>query len=233
MADAACQDKSGETPDLPDVVSQGSGCSRVLQDAICWELVTIYVYDSSMFTWYSFRSTQAMLVYAALAVLTLASAPVGAAPWSGNRAAFASPRFEQVWRAADQDVQHGAPDRSWTWGPQPWFDYKEVYKQSPGGLRQVQYFDKARMEISDPASSSGPLAGVTNGLLTVDLVSGRLKLGNGTGPDENRMAGPAELHVAGDSGAKHQFRSDHVNVCQLPPGSGRSARHRGFVVLGQ
>ncbi len=138
------------------------------------------------------------LIFATFAALLAAALPAHAAPWAGNRNSFASPRFEQVWRAADLQVQQGRASRSWTWGPQPWFDYKEVYKQSPNGLRQVQYFDKARMEINDPANTGGSLGGVTNGLLVVEMVSGRLKLGEGTGPEENQQRTPAGLPVAGD-----------------------------------
>src|SRR3712207_4166203 len=125
------------------------------------------------------RPFQALLVAATVAALFAAVLPASAAPWAGNRKNFASPRFEQVWRDADLAVQQGGTNRSWTWGPRPWFDYKEVYKQSPNGLRQVQYFDKARMELNNPADTAGPLGGVTNGLLVVEMVSGRLKLGNG------------------------------------------------------
>jgi hypothetical protein len=46
-------------------------------------------------------------------------------------------------------------------GPRPWFDYQKVNKQSPNGRRLVQYFDKARIEITDPTQISGPLGGVT------------------------------------------------------------------------
>ena len=134
-------------------------------------------------------------VFVALAASAL---PARAAPWAGNRNRFAAPQFEQVWRTADLAVQQGRTGRSWTWGPQPWFDYYEVYKQSPQGLRLVQYFDKTRMEINDPANSGGPLGGVTNGLLVVELVSGRMKLGQGTGPDENQPRRASLAPVAGD-----------------------------------
>ncbi|WP_029215410.1 TolB family protein [Kallotenue papyrolyticum] len=133
----------------------------------------------------------------ALGVLAAGVVPARAEPWS-ERSLFASPRFEQVWRSADLAVQQGQTNRSWTWGPQPWFDYMEFYRQSPNGLRQVQYFDKARMEINNPANTSGPLGGVTNGLLPVELVSGRVKLGDGTGPDQNEQREPAQIPVAGD-----------------------------------
>jgi hypothetical protein len=135
---------------------------------------------------------------AALVTLATTVLPTQAAPWAGDRTRFASPRFEQVWRGADLAVQQGRANRSWTWGPQPWFDYKEVYQQSPNGQRLVQYFDKARMEINNPANTGGALGGVTNGLLPVEMISGRIKLGDGIGPDQNLDAGPAEIPVAGD-----------------------------------
>lgn len=121
--------------------------------------------------------------------------PAGAAPWA-DRFRFVNGTFQEVWAASDQAVAEGRVARSYTWGPQPWFDYKEYYKQSPNGLRQVQYFDKARMEINNPSDSG--VRGVTNGLLTVELVSGRVKLGNGTDFGENQQRQPANVPVAGD-----------------------------------
>ena len=123
--------------------------------------------------------------------------PAHAAP-GYNRTVFASPRFQKVWSEADAAVANEQARRSWTWGPSPWFDYREFYKQAPNGLRLVQYFDKARMEINDPANTGGPLGGVTNGLLPVEMVAGRVKLGDGIGPDQYEPRAPAEIPVAGD-----------------------------------
>jgi hypothetical protein len=134
----------------------------------------------------------------ALGAILVSALPTQAAPWSNNRNSFASSRFEQVWRSSDLPVQQGRSNRSWTWGPNAWLDYKEFYKQSPSGQRLVQYFDKARMEINNPNNTSGPLGGVTNGLLPVELVSGRVKLGDATTEAENEQRSPAEIPVAGD-----------------------------------
>ena len=133
-----------------------------------------------------------------LSVLSAGALPAAAAPWDNQRTTFASPRFETVWRQADLPVQQGQTTRSWTWGPSPWLDYREFYKQSENGLRLVQYFDKTRMEINNPRETGGPLGGVTNGLLPVEMVSGRVKLGEGTGPDQNEQRTAAEIPVAGD-----------------------------------
>jgi Tol biopolymer transport system component len=97
---------------------------------------------------------------------------VDAAPW-GGRTEFASAEFRALWNQTDANPG----TRSLTWGPSPWWDYKEFYKDSPGGLRQVQYFDKARMEINDPDAAKTPFF-VTNGLLPVEMISGRVKLGD-------------------------------------------------------
>lgn len=112
---------------------------------------------------------------------------------------------------ADQAVQEGRTTRSWTWGPRPWFDYREFYQQSPDGLRLVQYFDKARMEINNPETTTGPLGGVTNGLLVVEMVSGRLKLGEGGGDDQNVQHQPAFIPVAGDIAAYNEHVPYYAN----------------------
>jgi hypothetical protein len=138
----------------------------------------------------------ALLGIAALA----SSVPAHAAPWI-NQDLFAAPAFRDVWNASDQAVQNGSVARSYTWGPRPWFDYKEYYRQSPNGLRQVQYFDKARMEINDPGNST--VRGVTNGLLTVEMVGGRVKLGDSTSFEENLPRDPATVPVAGDPGSRN------------------------------
>jgi len=98
---------------------------------------------------------------------------------------YASPMIEANWQQAER-VQPNF------WGPlatardgQP-----EQYKEAPDGKRTVQYFDKARMEQFDPK------ARVTTGLLTVELKSGKVQLGDGA--FETRS--PAQVNMAGDPG---------------------------------
>jgi len=59
--------------------------------------------------------------------------PAHAAPWDGKQFNVADPRFQQVWSQTDANPN----GRSLVWGPHPWLDYREFYKQSPSGLRQV------------------------------------------------------------------------------------------------
>ncbi|NTW01280.1 MAG: hypothetical protein HGA19_08195 [Oscillochloris sp.] len=129
-----------------------------------------------------------------LGALALTTLPVGAAPFDGTRTQFADPRFSTVWTRTDSAAVRGG--RSWYWGPGPWFDYAEFYRQGENGLRTVQYFDKARMEINNPADRSGTNQGVTNGLLVKELVSGRVQLGNDPYDNDQRQA--ADVPVAGN-----------------------------------
>src|SRR5262249_24912385 len=69
-------------------------------------------------------------------------------------------------------------------------DFSESGPYNPGqGWRLVQYFDKTRMELTHPAQGL-----VTNGLLAVELISGRVQFCDTT--FEQRQ--PAAIPVAGD-----------------------------------
>jgi hypothetical protein len=62
----------------------------------------------------------------------------------------------------------------------------------------VQYFDKARMEITDWSRDRANPWFVTNGLLVKELVSGQLQLGD----VEFLRRSPAEIGIAGDADDK-------------------------------
>ena len=108
---------------------------------------------------------------------------------------FTTDNFKQKWERADKAVADNKsnPARSWVWGPEgfiPAGGDTEPYADSPGGRRQVQYFDKARMELNNPTNGQ-----VTNGLLVRELISGQLATGD-------RAATPrlaADIPVAGDA----------------------------------
>ena len=102
--------------------------------------------------------------------------------------------FEQVWRRADAPVQQGQASRSWLWGPAPFRTTTEVYAESPGGVRFVDYYDKARMEITRPGGNRADRYFVTNGLLVKELVSGNLQVGDAQFVDRAASA----VAVAGD-----------------------------------
>ncbi|MDB5078800.1 MAG: hypothetical protein JWP00_724 [Chloroflexi bacterium] len=102
----------------------------------------------------------------------------------------------KTWLRADLLVARGATDRSWMWGPGLNDQQREPYADSPGGARMTYYFDKSRMEINRPGGPPdvNDLFYVTNGLLPMELMSGKLK----TGDYREEGRSPANIPVAGD-----------------------------------
>lgn len=116
-------------------------------------------------------------------------------PVSSGDNGIANDDFSKVWKRTDQPVKDGTISRSWLWGPAPFTAaVTEPYAQSPGGNRQVQYFDKSRMEINNPNGNRNDAFFVTNGLLVKEMITGQLQNG------DNRFEGraPAAIGVAGD-----------------------------------
>jgi sortase (surface protein transpeptidase) len=109
---------------------------------------------------------------------------------------FVDSAFETVWMRNDQPVAARAVARSWTWGPAPMAAGLEPYADAPdgSGKRLVQYFDKARMEINNPRGNPEDRWFVTNGLLTVELISGRMQVGD----NKFEMRKPADIPIASD-----------------------------------
>ncbi|GAC1642504.1 MAG: hypothetical protein NVS4B8_11750 [Herpetosiphon sp.] len=119
----------------------------------------------------------------------------GAPPFiNGPAKQFVDGAFESLWQRSDRVVASGLSHRSWLWGPTGLFARMELYKQSNGGARQVQYFDKARMEITDWNRDRSNAWFVTNGLLVQELVDGRLQIGDNDWTDN----APAPINIAGD-----------------------------------
>ncbi|HEY1013661.1 MAG TPA: hypothetical protein VGE07_13200 [Herpetosiphonaceae bacterium] len=109
--------------------------------------------------------------------------------------------IEQLWARYDLPVANGEASRSWTWGPKgvyrrEWTSVSEEFRDSPGGNRQVVYFDKARMEITDPAADARSPWFISTGLLPIELITGRLQVGF----DDFRQRAPAAISAIGDAG---------------------------------
>lgn len=107
--------------------------------------------------------------------------------------------FERVWTRADASVHRGNVSRSWLWGPQPLHTTREAYADSPNGSRLVEYYDKARMEITRPGNDRNNRYFVTNGLLVKELVSGNRQVGD----EQFESQLPADNAVAGDPGPEN------------------------------
>jgi len=158
-----------------------------------------------------------LVMGAALLLLsTLIAAPVFT-HGSAADAPFGSSAFGALWNGIEPDVPN-------FWGPTVQSALMEQYREAPNSSRLVQYFDKARMEQT---TASGP---VTNGLLTVELITGQRQVG-----DASFMASPpSTLPVVGDStnvwpsyaafgggifAAKVSKRGDPTGVVYKPDGT--------------
>lgn len=103
--------------------------------------------------------------------------------------------YDRVWERTDLPVASGAQARTWMWGPEPISKVMlEPYAEAPNGFRTVLYQEKSRMEITTPDADPNSIWYVTNGLATVELMTGNLQLGNNT----FEQYPPAEINVAGD-----------------------------------
>ena len=136
---------------------------------------------------------------------------------------FANFKFRELWQYSDKLVDEvpGA-GRGFTWGPNDFGTFQEPYQESKDGLRQVQYFDKSRMELS----SDGNL--VTNGLLTKELVTGNRQDGNAT----FTQLAPSIVQVAGDDNsgggnAVSPVYASFKNVVTFNPGENTATNRVG------
>jgi hypothetical protein len=106
----------------------------------------------------------------------------------------------------------------------------EQYNEDPRGGRQrlVQYFDKSRMEINNPNADQSQDFFVTNGLLTVELISGNIQVGE---KDFTRFR-PACIPMSGDFGdtlAPTYFAFQKVSSTEA--GNNPSTDRRGQKVI--
>jgi Tol biopolymer transport system component len=133
----------------------------------------------------------------AVGVLTVGALLVNSMPLPAAAADFANPAFKRVWDRTDALVASGQVSRTFFWGPQPLASAQEQYMDAPGGTntRLVQYFDKSRMEINNPGADPNSTFYVTNGLLTIELISGQMQIGNNT--FQTRY--PANIPISGDT----------------------------------
>ena len=105
---------------------------------------------------------------------------------------FDSLQFRNKWLTQDHLVGVPGISRPYTWGPSipaaP-NGLSEAYADAPGGTRRVQYFDKGRMELNNPATGF-----VTAGLIVRELVTGQRQDGDNT----FTTLSPSQTQVAGD-----------------------------------
>ncbi|MEX2315482.1 MAG: CAP domain-containing protein, partial [Thermomicrobiales bacterium] len=101
------------------------------------------------------------------------------------------PLVQGLWWEADGPVSQLQAQRSWLWGPDTWTGAGEPYVEEADGMRQVHYFDKARMEVNQ---RTGQSTLVTAGLLVRDMIYGKAQVGDTQFVD----AAPANVPLTGD-----------------------------------
>jgi hypothetical protein len=102
--------------------------------------------------------------------------------------------FKRFWQYNDNPVQGRQVIRSWAYGSAPLARFLEQYKDSPQGLRLVEYWDKTRLEITDPSKPSEAPDYVTRGLLVKELMTGEAQIG-----EKSYMTlGPSTIPVVND-----------------------------------
>lgn len=126
--------------------------------------------------------------------------------------------FLNTWARTDSPVQQTLTSRTWMWGPSPNSTVlSEAYLEHPIGMRPVQYWDKSRMEVTNPNADSTSEWYVTNGLLARELMTGYMQFGD----DHFLKYQPADVHIAGDpdGGApSYEVFGDLMEVRSYEPG---------------
>ena len=134
------------------------------------------------------RKAFAALMVGAMVVAGLVAPVAAEAPGNSD--------FFRTWQRTDWPVATSQASRSWIWGPEAFTgEVIESYVEAPGGERVVQYYDKSRMEITFPDGDRNSPFFVTNGLLVVELITGRMQVGDNSFEERS----PAQVNVAGDA----------------------------------
>lgn len=144
----------------------------------------------------------------------------GPATTAAGTPTFADGAFETTWQRTDLPVAEGLVDGTWIWGPGPLTEaFEEPYAESPGGQRLIQYFDKSRMEITDPGASPDNPWYVTNGRLVSEMITATIQLGdNRFGyPGEPGEVGIPEINVAGDLDDERGITYKTINLLRNTP----------------
>jgi hypothetical protein len=104
------------------------------------------------------------------------------------------PAIARIWHATDAPVANATAVRGWLWGPQAVAAGVEYTEDSPVLRRSMTYFDKARLDVLDPAMPADNPWYVTGALLVVHMLSGEIPFGNGIIARRE----PPHIPVAGD-----------------------------------
>ncbi len=145
----------------------------------------------------------------ALAIIGLALTPALVA----QPAHAANAVFDAIWQRTDLPVQQGLVSRSWVWGNQLTQDIYEPYAQGPNGTHMVRYYDKSRMEVNHPDTAPNT---VSNGLLVVDMINGRIQVGD----NQYQQASPANIQIGGDTPGSNPLTPRYSDLAPIMAATG-------------
>jgi hypothetical protein len=154
---------------------------------------------------------QSLAIVASFTLLTMMLGAIAVSANHENDGAqhpVANARFQRTWDRTDKPVADDLVERTWMWGPTFTDGMMEPYEEAPGGMRQVQYFDKSRMEDNSYRAPDAPWD-VTNGLLVVEMVEGHFQVGD---QEFDESPEPAEQNVAGDPAGEEGMSPTYADI---------------------
>jgi hypothetical protein len=117
---------------------------------------------------------------------------IGQGPAPHPRAAN---EMARQWAQDDAMVANGNVQRQWTWGSTVFRSMTEPYEEATNAWRTVWYFDKGRMEVTNPIANPDDSRYVTSDTLVVEMLTGRISLGK----NSFIMREPANSQIFGDA----------------------------------
>jgi hypothetical protein len=148
------------------------------------------------------RSSRLFLLLMTLLLLLSLTGPLSAAAeeHEAHTIPFAKKAFAERYNYLDHPQGRTTDRPAWRWGPGPLTPgMVEPYLDAPGGFREVQYFDKGRMEINDLTANRGNLWYATGGLLVDEMIEGWFQIGEN---EIDASPDPAGIAIAGDQGVE-------------------------------
>jgi len=145
------------------------------------------------------------------------SSPQGAWP-SG---VYPTDTFAKQWQRLDSPIKAGRTNRNWTFSAIPGPTFLEPYQN---GLRLVQYWDKARMQIEDSSKPSQ----LTYGSLARELISGKAQLGDNDYISLDASYIPVVGQIQSDNPAPTYAAL--AGITTLVDGQNKAERQTGLVV---
>lgn len=133
-------------------------------------------------------------VRSCISSVLLLSLLVGTGGLVNAQEGFVSPAVAAIWERTERPVIDGRVSRSFLWGPGPIGTRTERYDEAGRERRRtVQYFDKGRLELPEPAARD--LAQLQGSSLVRDLALGLVIVGS----NRVQVFDPAFIPVVGDN----------------------------------